>query len=86
MTRTTRAPKADAAKNGAAAPAESAPVAPKTERLTSFKSHGQMYYRVTVPRNFGAAYNTEVNRWTCNIDEKTGVLTFTPAAKLVKVS
>ena len=54
-------------------------------RITAFNSHGQRYYRITLPREWAAQYESDANRWECEI-AADGTVTFKPARELVKVS
>ena len=67
-----------------AAPAKDAPEK-DTERMTGFNSHGQRYWRLTVPKSFGALYEDRRNRWHCEI-AADGSVTFRPVGKLVKTA
>jgi hypothetical protein len=61
----------------------SAPVAPKTERLTSFTSHGLKYFRLTVPRDFGESYANDMNRWDVQVKDD-GTIIAKPVRELVR--
>jgi hypothetical protein len=67
------------------APAGEAPAEKKTERITAFNSHGARFYRMTLPREWAAQYESAANRWHCEI-AADGTVTFKPVGKLVKVS
>ena len=56
-----------------------------TERMTAFNSHGQRYYRLTIPKAFGALYENSLNRWHCET-AGDGTVTFKPVGRLVKAS
>jgi hypothetical protein len=69
----------------AAPAAEAPPTKPKTERITAFNSHGARFYRMTLPRDWAARYESAANRWECEIADD-GTVTFKPVGRLVKAS
>lgn len=54
-------------------------------RITAFDSKGQRYFRLTIPREFGARYESDMNRWEVTIKED-GSVVFKPVRELVAVS
>jgi len=53
--------------------------------MTGFDSHGQRYFRVTVPREFGELFDSRHNVWTVEIGEN-GELIYTPLRELIRNS
>ena len=56
----------------------------KPQKLTRFKSHGLGYYRVTVPREYGERFCSDLNLFDVTIDAETGAVTFTPIRPLIR--
>lgn len=57
---------------------------PTEERLTAFNSHGARFYRLTVPRDFAATLETDLNRWTVT-RFADGSLLAVPMRELIEV-
>lgn len=51
--------------------------------MTGFDSHGQRYFRVTVPREFGELFDSRHNVWNVEVGAN-GELIYTPLRELIR--
>ena len=51
--------------------------------MTGFDSHGQRYFRVTVPREFGEYFDSRHNVWNVEVTPDGGLI-YTPLRELIR--